>query len=149
MLSKWATSAQKPIVLPPTCLALEGPSDAQLLHHARLLGKSTVFNLLTRFYEPMRGAVRIDGHDLRDVMQDSLRASMGVVFQDSILFNGSVMDNIRMGKPDATDEEIVRATRAAQVHEMLGHATNTMTRRYLGWARQSEAAKQMPRFSPI
>ena len=65
-------------------------------------GKSTIFNLLTRFYEPTEGSVSIDGRDLRTVTQESLRAQMGVVFQESLLFGGTILDNIRLGKPDAT-----------------------------------------------
>jgi ATP-binding cassette, subfamily B, bacterial len=87
-------------------------------------GKSTVFNLLTRFYEASDGVVSVDGHDLRHVTQDSLRAQMGVVFQDAFLFKGSVGDNIRLGKPDATFSEIENAARAAQIHDLIASWPN-------------------------
>jgi len=82
-------------------------------------GKSTVLSLLTRFYEPVEGMVAVDGHDLRTVTQESLRAQMGVVFQEAFLFNGSVRDNIRLGKPDANDAEVEAAARAAQIHDVI------------------------------
>jgi ATP-binding cassette subfamily B protein len=82
-------------------------------------GKSTIFNLLTRFYEPSQGVVTIDGHDLRAVTQESLREQMGVVFQEAFLFKGSVRDNIRLGKPDASDAEIQEAARVAQIHDLV------------------------------
>ena len=77
-------------------------------------GKSTILNLLMRFYDPTEGRVAIDGHDIRTITQDSLRAQIGIVFQDSFLFNASISDNIRMGKADATDQEIESALRAAE-----------------------------------
>jgi ATP-binding cassette subfamily B protein len=80
-------------------------------------GKSTVLNLLLRFYDPDSGAITVDGRDVRTVTQDSLRAQIGIVFQDSILFNVSVRENIRLGNPKATDAEIERAMRAAEIHD--------------------------------
>jgi ATP-binding cassette subfamily B protein len=82
-------------------------------------GKSTILNLLLRFYDPSSGRVALDGIDLRAGTQDSLRAQIGIVFQDSFLFNTSIVENIRMGKPDATAEEIEEALRAAEVWEMV------------------------------
>ncbi|MDT2020873.1 ABC transporter ATP-binding protein [Methylocella sp. CPCC 101449] len=82
-------------------------------------GKSTILNLLMRFYDPTEGRVAIDGHDIRTVTQDSLRAQIGIVFQDSFLFNASISDNIRMGKADATDQEIESALRAAEVWDAV------------------------------
>ena len=82
-------------------------------------GKSTIFNLLTRFYEPTEGSVSIDGRDLRTVTQESLRAQMGVVFQETLLFGGTILDNIRLGKPDATRAEVETAARASQIHDLL------------------------------
>jgi ATP-binding cassette subfamily B protein len=82
-------------------------------------GKSTILNLLLRFYDPTDGRLAMDGIDLRTTTQDSLRAQIGIVFQDSFLFNTSILENIRMGKPDATQEEIEEALRAAEVWEMV------------------------------
>jgi ATP-binding cassette subfamily B protein len=82
-------------------------------------GKSTVLNLLLRFYDPTGGAVLIDGHDLRSVTLDSLRGQMGIVFQDSLLFNMSIRENIRLGNPGATDGQVVEAARMAELHEFV------------------------------
>lgn len=82
-------------------------------------GKSTVLGLLARFYDPEGGVVAFDGQDLRGVTFDSLRAQLGVVFQDSFLFNTTIGENIRMGRLDATDEEVQAAARAAEIHELI------------------------------
>ncbi|HSW12356.1 MAG TPA: ABC transporter transmembrane domain-containing protein, partial [Solimonas sp.] len=89
-------------------------------------GKSTIVNLLLRFYDPVGGSVRFDGRDLREVSQASLRAQLGVVFQENLLFNQSLRDNIRMGRPAASDAEVEAAARAAEVHEFIC----TLPRRY-------------------
>ena len=77
-------------------------------------GKSTLVNLLPRFYDVTGGTVRLDGHDVRDVTLSSLRAQIGIVLQEARLFSGTVRDNVAFGKPDATDEEVGAAARAAQ-----------------------------------
>jgi ATP-binding cassette subfamily B protein len=77
-------------------------------------GKSTVVNLLPRFYDATAGAVLVDGHDVRDVTLASLRSQIGIVLQDTLLFSGTVRENIAYGRPDATGEEIEAAARAAQ-----------------------------------
>ena len=82
-------------------------------------GKSTIISLIPRFYDATAGTVRIDGHDLRDVQVKSLRDQIGMVLQDSILFSDSVKSNILMGKPDATDEEVIAAARAANAHDFI------------------------------
>ena len=82
-------------------------------------GKSTLVNLLPRFYDVTHGSVRIDGHDVRDVTLDSLRCEISIVLQDALLFGGSVRDNIAYGKPDATQAEIEDAARAAQAHGFI------------------------------
>ena len=82
-------------------------------------GKSTIALLLPRFYDVQRGAVRIDGIDVRDVTFDSLRRQIGVVFEDAFLFSDTVRSNIAYGRPDATDGEIVTAARAAEAHEFI------------------------------
>ena len=82
-------------------------------------GKSTAMNLLQRLWDPVRGSIEIDGQDLRDVSLESLRRSIGVVFQESLLFNRSIRENLRIGRFDATDEELERACRQADAHEFI------------------------------
>jgi ABC-type transport system involved in Fe-S cluster assembly fused permease/ATPase subunit len=82
-------------------------------------GKSTVFRLLFRFYNAQDGSIQVDGHDVRDVTIDSLRKHIGVVPQDTVLFNESLMYNLRYANQDATNEEIFDACRAASIHEKI------------------------------
>jgi ATP-binding cassette subfamily B protein len=82
-------------------------------------GKSTIAKLLTRFYEPTSGGITIDGHDLNDVTQDSLRHQLGIVPQEGFLFAGTVAENIAFGKPGARPEEIVRAAQTVGAHEFV------------------------------
>ncbi|WP_432352810.1 ABC transporter ATP-binding protein [Sporosarcina sp. A2] len=82
-------------------------------------GKSTIVSLIPRFYDVTGGAIKIDGYDLRDIQTKSLRDQIGLVLQDSILFSDSVRSNISMGKPDATEEEIVDAAKAANAHDFI------------------------------
>ena len=82
-------------------------------------GKSTLVNLLPRFYDVTDGAVRLDGHDVRDVTLSSLRSQVGVVLQEARLFSGTVRDNLAFGRPDATDEEVEAAASAAQADEFI------------------------------
>jgi ATP-binding cassette, subfamily B, multidrug efflux pump len=82
-------------------------------------GKSTLVNLIPRFYDVTRGAVRLDGNDVRDVTLSSLRSQIGIVLQETRLFSGTVRDNVAFGKPDATDEEVVAAAEAAQAGEFI------------------------------
>jgi len=91
-------------------LALVGPSGA---------GKSTLFNLIPRFYDPAGGSVQIDGHDLRTVTQESLRAHMAMVPQETMLFGGSIRENILYGRIDASEEEMIAAARAANAHDFI------------------------------
>ena len=97
-------------VAPGEILALVGPSGA---------GKSTIFNLIPRFYDPTQGAVRLDGDDLRAITQDSLRRQIGIVPQETLLFGGTILENIQYGKLDATPDEIIAAARAANAHEFI------------------------------
>jgi ATP-binding cassette subfamily B protein len=90
--------------------AIVGPSGA---------GKSTVLKLLYRFYDPTAGAVRIDGQDLREVTQQSLRSALGLVPQDVVLFNDTIRYNIAYGKPDATKSELDEAARSAQLLDFI------------------------------
>lgn len=82
-------------------------------------GKSTLISLVPRFYDVSSGSIKVDGHDIRDVEQRSLRDNIGMVLQDNILFSESIATNIRMGNPDATDEEVRQAAIAANAHEFI------------------------------
>lgn len=87
-------------------------------------GKSTVARLLTRFYDVRHGSVELDGHDVRELTQASLRANVGVVLDEPFLFSVSIRDNIAYGRPSATDEEIEAAATAAGAHEFISHLSN-------------------------
>lgn len=82
-------------------------------------GKTTIINLIPRFYDASEGAVLIDGHDVRDVKLDSLRSQIGIVLQETNLFSGTIRDNIAFGRPDATDEEVFAAAKAAAAHDFI------------------------------
>ncbi|CEA03301.1 Putative multidrug export ATP-binding/permease protein [Metalysinibacillus saudimassiliensis] len=82
-------------------------------------GKSTIVNLIPRFYEVSEGAVRIDGHDVRDVTVKSLREQIGLVLQDTILFSDTIRENILMGQPNATEEQMIAAAKAANAHDFI------------------------------
>lgn len=84
-------------------------------------GKTTVINLITRFYDVDSGSITIDGFDLRDIRKDSLRSALGMVLQDTHLFTGTVMDNIRYGRLDATDRDCIAAAKAANAHSFIRH----------------------------
>ena len=98
------------LALPGQTVALVGPTGA---------GKTTIASLIMRFYEPDRGRILIDGYDLQHVTQRSLRRQMGVVTQDPFLFSGSILENIRYGRLDATDEEIQEAARIANADSFI------------------------------
>ncbi len=91
-------------------IAIVGPSGA---------GKSTISRLLFRFYDVTGGAVEIDGQDVRDVTQESVRHAIGMVPQDTVLFNDTIAYNIRYGRPDASDDEVREAARMAQIHDFI------------------------------
>ncbi len=82
-------------------------------------GKSSLVHLIPRFYDVSAGHVRIDGVDVRDIRQADLRRCIGVALQETVLFSGTIRDNIRYGRPDATDEEVIAAAKAAQAHEFI------------------------------
>jgi ABC-type multidrug transport system fused ATPase/permease subunit len=87
-------------------------------------GKTTIASLLCRFYDPVEGAVLLDGYDLRDISFKTLRSSIGLVLQDNFLFSGTIADNIRYGKPQATQEEVVAAAKVANAHEFIERMAN-------------------------
>ena len=95
---------------PGQLVALVGPSGG---------GKTTLSSLVPRLYDATRGAVHVDGHDVRALTQDSLRASIGVVTQDPHVFHDSIRNNLRYAKPAATDDDLAAACRAAQIHDMI------------------------------
>ena len=82
-------------------------------------GKSTMIKLIMRFYDPTTGTIRIDGHDITTISQNSLRRQMGVVLQETHLFTGTVMDNIRYGRLDASDEDVIVAAKNVGAHEFI------------------------------
>jgi ATP-binding cassette subfamily B protein len=101
-------------------VSLEIPKGSRVaLVGASGCGKSTCLNLILRFFDPDEGRVCYDNTDLRDASLDSLVARMGVVFQDNVLFNASVRENVRMGRADATDEEVEEACRLAELHSVI------------------------------
>ncbi len=91
-------------------IALVGPTGA---------GKTTIVNLISRFYETVSGTIRIDGYDVKDVTLNSLRSQMGIMTQDNFLFSGTIGDNIRYGRLDATDEEVIEAAKAVNAHDFI------------------------------
>lgn len=97
-------------VKPGQRVAIVGPTGC---------GKTTVINLLMRFYDVNQGAIRIDGIDVREMTRASLRANIGMVLQETWLKEGTIRDNITMGKPDATDEEVVAASKASHAHSFI------------------------------
>ena len=91
-------------------IAIVGPTGA---------GKTTMIKLLMRFYDVNDGSIKVDGHDIRDFNRSELREMFGMVLQDTWLFHGSIRENIRYGKLDATDEEVIQAAKAAHVHRFV------------------------------
>ena len=91
-------------------IAIVGPTGA---------GKTTMIKLLMRFYDVNGGSIKIDGHDVRDFNRSELREMFGMVLQDTWLFHGTISDNIRYGKPDATREEVIEAAKNANAHEFI------------------------------
>src|SRR5262249_53098874 len=108
--SPWTLEAISAVVPAGTRTALVGETGS---------GKTTLAYLVARLYEPQRGRVTIDGVDVRDMTLDSLAATVGLVSQETYLFHASIRENLRFACPDASDEEIEEAARAAQIHELI------------------------------
>jgi ATP-binding cassette subfamily B protein len=106
----WVLQAVNFVAQPGQKIALLGATGS---------GKSTIINLIPRFYDATRGQVLIDGYDVRDVTLASLRRQIGIVLQDTLLFSGTIRENIAFGKPEATMEEIIAAAKAAQAHDFI------------------------------
>lgn len=122
-------------------IALVGPTGA---------GKSTVVNLLSRFYDIQGGVIKIDGHDISKVRLHSLRTQVGVMMQDSFVFSGTIMDNIRYARPDASDEDCIAAAKEAHAHEFItkmpeGYQTKTKE----GGAGLSTGERQLLSFARV
>ena len=100
---------------PGETIALVGPTGA---------GKTTTINLLARFYDVTKGEILIDGKDIREIEKDSLRNSLGIVLQDTVLFSGTIRENIRYGNLNATDEEIIQAAKLADAHSFIKRLPN-------------------------
>ena len=96
--------------MPGETIALVGPTGA---------GKTTIVNLISRFYDIQEGNIYLDGHNIKDVSIESLRKQMGIMTQDNFLFSGTIKDNIRYGRLDATDDEIIAAAKAVNAHDFI------------------------------
>ena len=110
-------------VLKDAVLTVPAGTTVALVGHTGA-GKTTIINLLMRFYEVTQGEVRVDGYDVKTVTQHSLRSQMGVVLQQTFLFGGSVMDNIRYGRLNASDEEVIEAAKAVGAHAFIAELEN-------------------------
>jgi ABC-type multidrug transport system fused ATPase/permease subunit len=118
----WFAYDERPVLRDITIHAEPGQMIALVGHTGA--GKTTVASLLARFYDPTRGAIRLDGHDLRDLSFATLRKNVAVVLQDNFLFAGTIADNIRYGKLDATDAEVEQAARVAHADEFIQRLPN-------------------------
>jgi ATP-binding cassette subfamily B protein len=109
---------QQEVVLNDVSLSAK-PGETVAILGATGSGKSSLVNLIPRFYDVAEGEILIDGQNVRDLKQDEVLSLVSVVPQETILFSGSVRDNIRYGKPDASDDEVISAAQAAQAHEFI------------------------------
>ena len=107
---RWALEGVSFRAQPGQLVAFVGPSGA---------GKTTVMQLVPRFYDPQRGRITLDGHDVRDLTLDSLRASIGIVAQETYLFHTTIAENLRYGNPGATDGQLIAATKAANIYDFI------------------------------
>jgi len=125
---------------PGQTVALVGPTGA---------GKTSMINLLLRFYDVWEGAVRVDGHDIREVTRASLRRQMGIVLQDTFLFSGTVADNIRYGRQDASDEEVMAAAALVNADTFIEGLSGGLRppRFWSGAATSAEGQRQLIAFA--
>ena len=107
---RWALDDVSFRARPGELVAFVGPSGA---------GKTTIMQLLPRFYDPQEGRVLVDGYDVRDLQLEALRRNIGIVTQETYLFHASIADNLRYGKPDASDEELIAACKAANIYDLV------------------------------
>ncbi|RXI98069.1 ABC transporter ATP-binding protein [Anaerobacillus alkaliphilus] len=99
-------------------LKIEAGQTVALVGHTGS-GKTTIVNLIARFYDPTSGTVKIDGHDLKEIKLESLRQRVSTVLQETFIFSGTIMDNVRFGKPDASDEEVIKACETVGAHKFI------------------------------
>ena len=124
------------------------PGETVALVGATGSGKSTIVSLLMRFYEPQRGRITIDGQDLQSATLDSLHRQIGVVTQDNFLFTGTLMENLKFGRPDATDDEVKEAARTLGTHEIIERLEKATTRKSPSAAATSAPANANSSASP-
>lgn len=115
--TKVATTSDEPVLKDVDLVAEQGQTVAIL--GATGSGKSSLIHLIPRFYDVEQGRVTLDGVDVRDIPLDALRTQIGITLQETVLFSGTVRDNIRYGRPDATDEEVIAAAKVAQAHDFI------------------------------
>jgi len=111
------------IALHDISLSVKAGETVALVGHTGS-GKSSIANLISRFYDPTRGSVKIDGYDLRHVELESLRQRISVVLQDTFIFSGTIMENIRFGQPEATDQEVIEASKVVGADDFIGRLAN-------------------------
>ena len=121
---RWVLDDVDFAVEPGQTVALVGPHG---------LGKTSIISLLARFYEPQRGRILVDGHDIAQATVESLHRQLGIVTQENFLFTGTILDNLRFGRPEATDEEVRAAAKSVGTDEMIrqmkdGYATRVAER---------------------
>src|SRR5690625_2505861 len=106
------------VALHEISIEVKAGQTVALVGHTRS-GKSKIANLISRFYDPTSGTVKVDGHDVRDLTLDSLRQHISVVLQDTFIFSGTIMENIRFGRPGATDEEVIEAAKVVGADDFI------------------------------
>jgi len=111
------------IALHEVSLTIEAGQTIALVGHTGS-GKSTIANLISRFYDPTKGTVKVDGYDIKDVKLDSLRQKISVVLQDTFIFSGTILENIRFGRPEATDQEVMEAAKVVGADDFISRLAN-------------------------